>query len=61
METIVTTLSNLTSALFGESGAIPTFWTWLTGSTVLPYFLVGVGVSLLLLGIKVVKGIFWGV
>lgn len=61
MEAIITVLSDIATGLFGTGGAIPTFWTWLTGATVLPYFLVGVGVSLLLLAVKIVKGIFWGV
>lgn len=61
MATIATTLSQISSALFGTGGAIPTFWTWLTGETVLPYFLIGVCVSLLLLAIRIVKGVFWGV
>lgn len=61
MATVITVLQNIATALFGTGGAIPTFWTWLTGETVLPYFLIGVGISVLLLGIKIVKGIFWGV
>lgn len=61
MATIVSTLQNITSALFGANGAIPTFWSWLTGADVLPYFLIGVGISLLMLGVRIVKGIFWGV
>lgn len=61
METVVSTLSSISTALFGTGGAIPTFWNWLTGADVLPYFLIGVGVSLLLLAVRIVKGIFWGV
>lgn len=72
MATIVSTLQAIAVALFGGTigsgasavttqGAIPMFWDWLTDASVLPYFLIGVGVSLLLLAVRVVKGIFWGV
>ncbi len=68
MQAIVDVLQNIAIALFGGTlgeetvvGAIPTFWNWLVDPQVLPYFLVGVGVSLLLLAVRVVKGIFWGV
>lgn len=61
MATITTTMQNIASALFGTNGAVPTFWNWLTGADVLPYFLIGVGISLLMLGVRIVKGIFWGV
>lgn len=59
--TVTNTLSDVATALFGANGAIPTFWNWLTSTTVLPFFLVGVAVSLLLLAVRIVKGIFWGV
>lgn len=61
MTSIISTLQNLLTGLFGEGGAIPTFWNFLTGADVLPYFLIGVAVPLILLGVKLVKGIFWGV
>lgn len=68
MTAIVNVLKSIATSLFGGTvgeetvvGAIPTFWNWLTGATVLPYFLIGVGVALLLLAVKIVKGIFWGV
>lgn len=60
MTEIINVLQSISSGLFGEGGAIPTFFSWLTGDA-LPYFLIGVGVSLLLLAIRVVKGVFWGV
>lgn len=71
MDAIVDVLKNIAVALFGGTigsgdatqtvvGAIPTFFDWLTGPA-LPYFLIGVGVSLLMLAVRVVKGIFWGV
>lgn len=72
MEAIVTVLRDIAVALFGGSttvggqtvqvpGAINTFFDWLVSEPVLPFFLIGVGVSLLLLAVRVVKGIFWGV
>lgn len=61
MTSIISTLQNVMTGLFGTGGAIPTFWNFLTGEDVLPFFLVGVAVSLILLGVKLVKGIFWGV
>lgn len=73
MSTIINVLQSIGVALFGGSytppggtattvtGAIPTFWNWLTQSDVLPYFMIGVAVALLLLAVRVVKGIFWGV
>lgn len=68
MSAVVNVLKSIATALFGGTsggetitGAIPTFWAWLTGASVLPYFLIGVGVALLLLAVKIVKGIFWGV
>ena len=61
MTAILNVLTNITSGLFGTNGAVPTFWTWLTSEGVIEYFLIGVGVSMLLLAVKLVKGIFWGV
>lgn len=68
MQAIIQVLNSISVALFGgtvgettTTGAIPTFWNWLTGDAVLPFFLIGVGVALLLLAVRVVKGIFWGV
>lgn len=31
-----------------------------TESSVLPYFIIGIGVSVLLVGIKVIKSVVWG-
>ena len=67
MQAIISTLQNVIIALFGGTlgdetvtGAIPTFWNWLTQPEVIPYLLIGIAVSLLLLGVKLVRGIFWG-
>lgn len=65
MEAIVNVLQQIADALFStgadSQGAVVIFWQWLTSATVLPYFLIGVGVSMLLLAVRIVKGIFWGV
>lgn len=64
MASVVTTLIGY---LFGSgsgttatAGLIPTFFSWLTSATVLPYFAIGIAVSLLLLAVKVVRGAIWG-
>ena len=68
MDAILSVLESIAVALFGGTvgsetitGAVPTFWNFITGPEVLPYFLIGVGVSLLLLAVRVVKSVFWGV
>lgn len=68
MGQIINVLNQISIALFGGTlgeetitGAIPTFWNWLTEPEVLPFFIMGCGVSLILLAVRVVKGIFWGI
>lgn len=68
MAAVINVLNQIAIALFGGTigeetitGAIPTFWNWLTDPAVIPYFLIGVAVSLILLAVRVVKGIFWGI
>lgn len=61
MSGLVTNLTSFVSALFGDGGVVPTFFTWVTGDKVLPYFVLGICVSLVLLAIKVVRGAVWGV
>ena len=68
MSSILEVLQQIAIALFGGtigsdtvSGAIPTFWNWLTSPEVIPFFLIGCCVSLLLLAVRICKGIFWGV
>lgn len=53
-------LGQLTSTLFGASGTITTVFGWVTSSTVLPYFAIGIGCSLALFGVKVIRSIVWG-
>lgn len=49
MTAILDVLQQIAVALFGGTlgeqtitGAIPTFWNWLTGPEVIPFFLIGV-------------------
>ncbi len=61
-------LGQLVSTLFGtgggESGAsagtIVTVFNWLTSANVLPYFAIGIGCSLALFGVKVIRSVVWG-
>lgn len=53
-------LTQLTSTLFGTSGVISTVFSWVTSSTVLPYFAIGIGCSLALFGVKVIRSVVWG-
>lgn len=53
-------LVQVTSTLFGSDGAVPSVFEWITSSSVLPFFAVGIGCSLVLFGIKVVRSIVWG-
>lgn len=61
MSSLVSNVQSFMSALFGSGGIVPTFFTWVTGETVLPYFALGICVSLVLLAVKVVRGTVWGV
>lgn len=72
MTSLINILKDFVVALFGGTigsgdsaatitGAIPTFFNWVTGPTVLPYFALGICVSLVLLAVKVVRGTVWGV
>lgn len=53
-------LTQLTTTLFGESGVISTVFSWVTSTTVLPYFAIGIGCSLALFGVKVIRSVVWG-
>lgn len=60
MTALVSVLQSLASALFGTNGIVVTFFGWLTSSDVLPYFGIGIAVSLVLLAVKIVRGAIWG-
>lgn len=53
-------LTQLTSTLFGTGGVISTVFSWITSTTVLPYFAIGIGCSLALFGVKVIRSVVWG-
>ena len=55
-----TALSAVATTIFGESGVVPTVFTWITSTDVLPYFAIGIAASLCLFGVKVIRGIVWG-
>lgn len=71
MASLITNLKDFAILLFGGTpsgegatavtGLIPQFFTWVTSDTVLPYFGLGICVSLVLLAVKVVRGTIWGV
>jgi len=54
-------ISNMTSILTFIVDSVESVWTFMTGETVLPYVLIGVGVSLFFVGVKSVKSLIWGV
>lgn len=60
MASLVSVLQSLASALFGTNGIVVTFFSWLTSADVLPYFGIGIAVSLVLLAVKIVRGAIWG-
>lgn len=55
-----TALSELTATIFGTGGTIETVFSWITSSAVLPYFAIGIGCSLALFGVKVIRSVVWG-
>lgn len=64
MEQIVSVMQSLFGAFFstteGSEGVVVQLFGWLTSAEVAPYFLIGVAVSIVLLAIKVIRGVFWG-
>lgn len=53
-------LTQLTTTLFGSGGVVPTVFGWVTSAEVLPYLAIGIGCSLSLFGVKIIRGIIWG-
>ena len=53
-------LNQLTTTLFGTGGVIPTVFGWVTSADVIPYLAIGIGCSLALFGVKIIRGIIWG-
>lgn len=63
---MVEALTQLTDTLFavgGEgtsAGVVVTVFDWLTSVNVLPFFAIGIGCSLALFGVKVIRSVVWG-
>lgn len=53
-------LTQLTTTLFGDDGVLETVFSWITSTSVLPYFAIGIGCSLALFGVKVIRSVVWG-
>ena len=60
-------LQQLVSTLFAtggtegsSAGVIPTVFSWITSTPVLPFLAIGIGCSLALFGVKIIRGIIWG-
>ena len=51
ISTVISWVGTVVTALVGESGAL---------SELLPLFAIGVAISAVLLGIKVIRGLIWG-
>lgn len=64
MTALMSALGSFAQSLFstteGSEGVVVQFFNWLTSSAVLPYFLIGVAVSITLLAIRIVRGVIWG-
>lgn len=51
----------LTTAITSVISGITTVWSSIvTEETILPYFIIGIAVSVVLVGIKVIKNVVWG-
>ena len=63
MATALQQLANTLFATGGEgvtAGVIPTVFKFITSETVLPFFAIGIGCSLALFGVKVIRSVVWG-
>ena len=51
----------LTTAITAVINAVTTTWgSIVTNESILPYFIIGIAVSIVLVGIKVVRSVVWG-
>lgn len=59
---LATTLFHVSSGASDTvaTGVIPTVFSWITSTSVLPFFAIGIGCSLALFGVKVIRSIVWG-
>lgn len=63
MATALQQLANTLFAVGGEgkvAGVIPTVFSFITSETVIPFFAIGIGCSLALFGVKVIRSVVWG-
>lgn len=65
MTSLVKILQELAAALFGAAtetapaGIVVQFFSWITSEAVLPFFGIGIAVSLVLLGVRLVRSVIW--
>lgn len=50
----------ITSALSGVLAALTSVWTFVTGESVIGWFAVGIGVSLALAAVMIIRRVIWG-
>lgn len=51
----------LTTGITSVINAVVNTWTSIvTNETILPYFMIGIAVSIVLVGIKVIRSVVWG-
>lgn len=57
---LANTLFHVSTGAGDPAGVIPTVFSWITSSAVLPYLAIGIGCSLCLFGIRAIKSVIWG-
>ena len=61
LQQLVTTLFATGGGTSGASaGVIPTVFSWITSAEVLPFLAIGIGCSLALFGVKIIRSVIWG-
>lgn len=60
LKQLATTLFATGGAEGSSAGVIPTVFGWVTSADVLPFLAIGIGCSLALFGVKIIRGIIWG-
>lgn len=53
-------LSNIQSIISAVISAATSMFTWMTSEAVLPYFLIGIGLSICLFVVNVIRRVVWG-
>lgn len=65
MTSLIKVLQDLATALFGAAtetapaGIVVQFFDWITSASVLPFFGIGISVSLVLLASRIVRSAVW--